>query len=40
MDLEVDVDIDWYLGCSKEASKPIQVQLNGIEAVLALTLMF
>ena len=37
MDVEVDVDIDAYFGCLKGVSKSVQVPLNGIEAVVALT---
>ena len=38
VEVEVGVDIDWYFGCLKEASKSIQVLLNGIDAVMVLTL--
>ena len=37
-DVEVDVDIDRHFGCLKEVSKSVQVLLNGLEAVLVLTL--
>ena len=37
-DVEVDVDIDSYLGCLREASKSVEVLLNGIQAVVVLTL--
>ena len=36
--VEVDVDIDWYFGCVKRVSKPIQVLFNAIAAVTVLTL--
>ena len=41
MDIEVeaDVDMDSYFGCLKGASKSVQVPLNGMEAVMVLTLM-
>ena len=38
MDVEVDVDIDRYLGCLKEALKSVQVLLNGIFVVMVLIL--
>ena len=38
VDVEVDVIIDRYLGCLEGASKSVQVPLNGIEAVMVLTL--
>ena len=37
VDLEVDVDIDSYLGCLEELSK--LVQFNGIAAVMVLSLL-
>ena len=36
--MEVEVDIDGYFGCLKEASKSVRVLLNGIEIVTVLTL--
>ena len=40
VDVEVDVDagIDRYFGCLKGLSKPVQVLLNCLEAVMVLTL--
>ena len=38
IDTDVDVDTNSYFGCSEGVSKSVQVLLNGIEAVLALTL--
>ena len=40
IDVEVDVDIDRYFGSLKGLSKSVQVLLNGIEAVMVLTLVF
>ena len=37
---EVEVDIDSYLGSLKRSSKSVQVLFSGIEAVMALTLIF
>ena len=39
IDVEVDVDIDRYFGSLKGVSKSVQVLLNGIEAVVVLTVM-
>ena len=39
MDVEVEVDLDRYLGCLKGVSKSVQVLLNDIEAVMVLTLL-
>ena len=38
IDVEVDVDIDRYVGCLKGVSKSVQLLSNGIEAVIVLTL--
>ena len=38
IDIEVDVDMDKYFGCSKWISKSVQLLLNGIHAVMGLTL--
>ena len=35
--MEVDVDIDRFLGCLKGLSKSVQVLFNGIAAVVVLT---
>ena len=32
-------DVDGHFGCCKRVSKSVQVLLNGIEAVMVLTLM-
>ena len=40
IDVEVDANIDSYFGCLKRASTSVQVLLNGIEAVMVLTLIF
>ena len=39
-EVEVDLDIDWHLGCLKGVSKSVQVQLNGIEAVIVLSFLY
>ena len=38
IDVEVDVEIDSYIGSLKRVSKSVQVLLNGIDAVMVLTL--
>ena len=40
MDVEVDVDVDRYLGCLKGVSKSVQVVVTGTEAVMVLTLIW
>ena len=37
VDVEVDVDIHRYFGCLKGVSKSVQLLLNGMEAVMVLT---
>ena len=39
VDVQVDVNIDRYCGCLQVVSKSVQVLLDGIEAVMELTLM-
>ena len=38
LDAAVDVDIDSHFGCLEEGSQSVQVLLNGIEAIMVLTL--
>ena len=39
MDIDVDVDVNRHFRYLKQGSRSVQVLLNGIEAVMALTLM-
>ena len=38
MDVELDVDIDWYFGCLRWISESVQVLFDGKEAAMVLTL--